>query len=434
MRAVPRNCLSAVLSGLILLASMAFAYAADEADSRWDGEHVVASRISGLHSPPASSDACTPAEVPDCVCTMVSDRPCLRARAEYLMWWTKGTHLPPLLTTSPDGTDRDAAGVLGQDGTQLVFGDSWADNRLRSGARLRFGYEFGACREYGLEGELLGLGSGGNGNFASTFSTGSPILARPLINAVTGQEDAQLIAFPQLADGQLRVGTCSDLYSAAALLRESWLTEQHARCDLVGGYRYLHFREDLNIEENLLSRDPSGLVQVGTRIDVFDRFRAINDFHGGELGMDAAFEHGPWTLELLARVALGNVHQIVQIHGETRVTTPGDPSVVRTGGLLALPSNSGTRSDNVFAALPQLGANLHWKLGEHLSLTGGYTCLVLSSLVRAGEQIDRTIDPSQLSPLLNVGGGQGQATRPHDPFLRTTFWAQGVNLGLQLTY
>jgi hypothetical protein len=101
---------------------------------------------------------------------------------------------------------------------------------------------------------------------------------------------------------------------------------------------------------------------------------------------------------------------------------------------LALPSNSGPQSDEAFAVLPQLGANLQWQFGEHLSLTCGYTCLVLSSVVRAGEQIDRTIDPSQLSPLLTGGGGQGPATRPQDPFLHTTFWAQGVNLGVQVTY
>ena len=38
------------------------------------------------------------------------DRPCCPAgrfwvQADYLSWWTKGTHLPPLVTTSGTGTD-----------------------------------------------------------------------------------------------------------------------------------------------------------------------------------------------------------------------------------------------------------------------------------------------------------------------------------------
>lgn len=435
MHARSRGELRVLLVGFLLLASRASMAATDEADPLAGGERPAISGIGDLKADTASVAARRPAECPECVSATSSEPPRLWVWTEYLMWWTKGTYLPPLLTTSPDGTDRDVAGVLGQDGTQVVFGDSWADNRLRSGARLRFGYELGDCREYGLEGELLGVGAGDNPDYASPFSTGSPILARPLIDAITGLEDAQLIAFPELADGQLRVWTSSDLYSAAALVRQNWLAGDLARWDLLGGYRYLRYQEILNFEENLISRDPGGLIQVGTQIDVLDRFRTANDFHGGEFGLEAALERGPWKLELLARVALGYVHQVVRINGETRVTTPGDPTVVRTGGLLALPSNSGTRADDAFAALPQIGANLQWQLGEHLSLTFGYTCLVLSSVVRAGEQIDRTIDPSQLSPLLTGGGGgQGPATRPQDPFLHTTFWAQGVNLGVQVTY
>jgi hypothetical protein len=409
--------------------------ATGEADAVADGQGTSISNIGDARAGGPGVEACQSAGYPQCVCPTSIELPRLWVRAEYLMWWTKGTYLPPLLSTSPDGTDREAAGVLGQYGTQVVFGDAWADHGPRSGARLRFGYEFGGCREYGLEAEMLSIGAGDGTDYASPFSTGSPILARPLINAITGVEDAQLIAFPELADGQLRVGTSSDLYSAAALVRQAWLAGECAQWDLLGGYRYFRYQEGLNVEESLVSRDPGGLIPVGTQIDVWDGFRTANDFHGGEFGLEAALERGPWTLELLARVALGYVHQVVRINGETHVTTPGDPTAVRTGGLLALPSNSGTNSDDAFAVLPQIGANLQWVLSEHLSLTCGYTCLVLSSVVRAGEQIDRTIDPSQLSPLLNGGGGvPSAATRPQDPFLRHAFWAQGVNLGLQLTY
>ena len=45
-------------------------------------------------------------------------------RADYLMWFTTGTRLPPLVTTSPQGTPANQAGVLGAPGTTILFGGS----------------------------------------------------------------------------------------------------------------------------------------------------------------------------------------------------------------------------------------------------------------------------------------------------------------------
>ena len=39
------------------------------------------------------------------------------ASADYLMWWVQGNQLPALVTTGP------GAGVLGQPGTSVLFGD-----------------------------------------------------------------------------------------------------------------------------------------------------------------------------------------------------------------------------------------------------------------------------------------------------------------------
>lgn len=171
-----------------------------------------------------------------------------------------------------------------------------------------------------------------------------------------------------------------------------------------------------------------------TRIDVGDQFQTANDFHGGELGLNWTLDRGPWTLDLLAKLALGNVHQVVEIDGRTLVTTPDDPPSFRAGGLLTLPSNMGTVSRDRFAVLPEWGVNVTRKATEHLSLTLGYNWLLLSNTVRTGDQIDRTIDSSQLSPLLNGTASATAATRPHNPFHQTTMWTHGVNLGLQLTY
>src|SRR5437588_12407155 len=41
--------------------------------------------------------------------------------ADYLHGWMQPAHLPPLVTTSPQGTARTSAGVLGLPTTSLLF-------------------------------------------------------------------------------------------------------------------------------------------------------------------------------------------------------------------------------------------------------------------------------------------------------------------------
>jgi hypothetical protein len=356
-------------------------------------------------------------------------------RGEYLTWWTSGNRLPPLLTTGLAGTDRDFAGVLGQAGTSLVFGDQRVDQNMRSGLRLRAGYWFDVCQHDGLEADWLSVGDGANTDFATPLSTGTPILARPLINAQTGLEDAQLVAYPGLVDGRMSVRTTSELDSVAVLLRRNWRDGPRARWDLVGGYRFLQFGESVVLSEHLISRAASPVVLPGTLVDVTDDFHTQNIFHGGEMGLDVSFGRGPLTVDVLAKVALGNVHQRIEIQGVTQVTKPGDLPFNQPGGLLALPSNAGVQTHDEFAVLPEVGLNLQWQIAPRLSLTGGCTWLLLTNVVRAGDQIDRHVDPSQLSPLLNVPAASAPAAlRPAVPFDTTTFWAGGANVGLQLSF
>jgi len=102
------------------------------------------------------------------------------------------------------------------------------------------------------------------------------------------------------------------------------------------------------------------------------------------------------------------------------------------GGVFAQPSNSGHHSRDRFAWIPEVTINLGANVTNNLSLFVGYNFLWISDVVRPGDQIDRAINPSQAALF---GGNQlvGPA-RPAVPFNETTFWAQGINFGLQLRY
>src|SRR5207253_2607656 len=72
---------------------------------------------------------------------MSGDRPARESdplwfSGEYLLWWTKGSNLPPLVTTGSPAAARP--GALGQPGTSVLFGGD-VDSGPRSGARFAGG-------------------------------------------------------------------------------------------------------------------------------------------------------------------------------------------------------------------------------------------------------------------------------------------------------
>ena len=64
----------------------------------------------------------------------------LYGSADYLLWWTKGDHLPPLVTTADPGTAlTPTTGALGQPTTRVLFGGDDVNDSARSGVRLTLG-------------------------------------------------------------------------------------------------------------------------------------------------------------------------------------------------------------------------------------------------------------------------------------------------------
>lgn len=353
------------------------------------------------------------------------------ARAEYLWWWTKGNDVPPLVTTSPATTPRVNAGVL--PGAQVLFGNDSISGEDRSGFRLTYGQWLDDCHKTGVEFNYFsvfddGSGDYDNGTAGGLGGNGLPILGRPFFNAQIGAQDALLVSFPGLVNGAVNIDTNSELHSASALLRQQYREGCRGRVDLLGGYRYFRFSESTTITNGLLATGAGriGDPPPGTTIFIEDRFAAGNTFHGGELGFAAVLYRDRFDLELLAKVALGNLHRVVDISGSRTTTIPGAAPATANGGLLALPTNIGVRSNNDFAALPEFGVNINYCLTDRVSLVGGYTLLMLTDVSRTGEQIDLSVNPTQINNGVLAG-----AARPQSQFTNETdFWAQGMNFGI----
>ena len=397
----------------------------------FDGPEANASPVadaSATADPPVL-DSLTPRRRHGCL-----DR--IWVEADYLLWWMKGDSLPPLVTTSPPGTIRNQAGVLGSPGTTTLFGDSHTNGELRSGGMITFGYWFDDCRTCGIEANFLMLESRNTGFNAA--SNGSTILARPFFDVVAGQQRSELIGFPGLVAGHVNVSdTSTGLLRAGAWFRQNLCAGCNPcssyRVDMLAGYRYLRLTDNLTIGEDLVSINPNNpnFVPVGTSLVVTDQFGTTNNFHGFDIGLTGEIQRGRWVFGWLTKVAVGVTFEEVDINGSTRVTVPGAAPVANVGGLLALPSNIGTYNRERFAVVPELGAWLGYQVTPRLRFTAGYNFLFWSEVVRAGNQIDTSINPNLLPP---ANGPVAGALRPAANIQGTSFWAQGISLGLQFNY
>lgn len=379
-------------------------------------------------------------------------------RADYLLWTTEGMDLPPLVTTSPTGTPRSMAGVLGEDGTSVLFGDSTIFEDSRSGGRIRGGIWWDPCHVFGMEGEYLALE-----NATETFSAssaGDPILARPFFDPVAGQETAELVAFPGLISGQVDVEAMTQFNSAGFRLRlnaanqtfcepcgagvcennflanefrssglpgtDHEYNQSSYRLDLLGGYRYLRLDDQLRITERLDSLDTT---TPGT-FDISDSFDTENRFNGGEIGLLFEVQRRRWSIELLTKIALGTTQQVVTINGQTTSDEAGDV-ITEPGGLLAQRTNMGTFETNQFSVVPELGVTVGYQLTSHMRLNVGYTMIYWSGVARAGDQIDLDVNPNLLPPETVPFTGPA---RPEFNLVESDFWAQGLNAGVDIRW
>ena len=353
-------------------------------------------------------------------------------QVDYLNWYQKGVNLPALVSTGPAAT----RGVIGQAGTTLLYGGDSILTDERDGIRVRFGWWLGNFPGWGIEAEHVGLDNETERFF--TQSTGTPIISRPFFDVTAGQENSVAVAFPVgVGPGSILIESESRLQSGAVRLRRQLLGCESVACsflrghevptssrlDFTLGYRFWQLDDQINIQDNN-TVGPPALGRVGT-LAITDRFRSKNQFNGFEFGFLWQARRGWWSLDALARLSVGNVLQTVDITGSTTRTQAGVVST-GTGGVLALPSNIGSYSREEFTMVPELGFTLGYQLTRRIRTNLGYSMIYWGNVARAGEQIDRNINPNQF-PF--AAGAVVPPNRPQFQFEQTDYWVQGLSFG-----
>jgi hypothetical protein len=367
------------------------------------------------------------------------------ARADYLLWWTKGMDIPPLVTGGPTG-------ILGDQNTTILYGGEPILDDVRSGVRVTLGGWLDCNRCYGIEGDYWYLGQKDTSFLAASNASGRPALYRPFYNVnprnddgsfdPPARADAELVSSPDALQGAVQVDAFSELSGAGIRFRRRLCCDtscvsycdsccrQHfvprsTRLDFLIGYRYLRLREGLSVRETLTSLLP--IPDEGS-FGIVDTFDTANNFNGVDLGVMWERSWGRWSLELLGKLALGNIEQVVKINGQTTIANSLTSNGEYVGGLLAQRTNIGEYHRDVFGVLPELGLTFAYQVTCNWRLSAGYSLLYLSRVVRPGEQIDLDVNPDLLPPEFSPFAG---LERPAFAFRDTDFWAQGLNFGLQ---
>lgn len=338
----------------------------------------------------------------------------LSFRGEYLALWSKSARSPNLLAGNLAGTD-------------ILAGGSDIDLGARSGARFTLGYWLNPCHDFALDVNYMFL-SEGTASFGMT-SDGSQTLTRPFYNVKTALPDAAIIAYDDQQTGEFAVNSTSELASVEVLFRKVLFQQPCRQLDFLVGYRYARLHENLAIDESTTYTSTVGDVPVGTVFDISDDFDAKNEFNGAEFGFVAKTRNCRWSLELLAKLALGRSQSQVGVSGATRIAEPDQAVQNYKSGMLALGTNRGDYSQSSFAVMPELGATLGYDLTSRLKATVGYTFLYWSQVARPGDQIDTNLNPTQFPP-----GTLSGVASPQCEFKMTDYWAQGINVGLDYRF
>ncbi len=302
---------------------------------------------------------------------------------EALSWHFSDSPVPfPIITD----------GVLGAPGTQVLLGDAALSTGSHRGARLHLEHAFDA--RWGVEGRAFGLQTRHAGaGVASSGEIGSIDLMLPYIDAITGEESGVALSQSQIYRGSAQEQLRNRLRGADLDLRWSLTTSTPWRLDVLGGLRYLDFREDwtLTTESPYLPAFEPDVWQTT------DRFDSRNRFYGAQLGLHAQWAAGRLVADTMLKVAVGTVRQSTRVQGTllTNDFTSFGPTQTFVGGYFAQPSNIGRHSRSELSVVPEAALDLGYRITDTLTVKLGYSWMQFSHVLRPGNQVNRTLNPTQ---------------------------------------
>lgn len=360
---------------------------------------------------------------------------CIRpyVQFDYLLYFMQNMSSKyPLVsagTTLSNGTTPNT-------GTTLLFGADNFEFNPFSGARVVFGLPIKCCPGWGFEMGTLILE---HRQDSFSLSAEDQTLSRPVIDANTDTPSALIIARPNFATGTVTAAAETQFWTLESNITKSLWDGPKVKVRGLVGFRYADLNEAIFVNQSSFFLPGTSSFFYGSlvspsRVDVLDQFQARNQFIGGQVGLHAECCYNRWRLALDEKLALGDMHQTSQIFGTSTIfLTPTSAPNTVPGGLLALSSNIGKHRNDRVSVLNEGNLQIGYKVSRCMEFTIGYSYMVIGNVSRPGDQIDPVINPTFLPTSLSYSSTFGP-NRPMVLFPQTSFWVQGVNFGINLSF
>lgn len=384
-------------------------------------------------SPLAAYSDGTPS--PDC-CSYESSFDIRRDRwwvdADYLLWTIKFSPEPvPLVATGP--VVPNLSPFLDLPGTSVLIGGHPIDLSWRSGGKFAIGCWLDDEHVFASEISYFFLGKRSHqSKVHSNGSDNSEFLAFPFINALTGSESSTRIALPGSFSGTATLTVSNELLGAEWNFLMSSSYDFYGNCKWLGGFRYWNFKDRLTFTTS----SPS-ITVPGDIFRTHDTFHTTNNFYGGLLGAEWRYRWCDLFFNIQGKVALGAMCEKLNIDGELVANEFSDSTKAETfdAGYLAMSTNNGRHTKTRFAVLPEVNINFGYQPKDWCSIEIGYSFLYVNSVLWAGNQVDRVINPTQAPAITNNPSTTPVGPkRPKALLKNAAFWAQGFNIGITASF
>jgi len=347
----------------------------------------------------------------------------LTLQAEALLLWQKASPTPvPIITD----------GLYGQAGTNVLLGGGDMDTNPNPGLRLSASYALD--KRLKLEGSFLYLGERSNSaSVESSGQIGSVDLLLPFYDVTQNRENVTELSYSPAYRGSARQELTNSLMGLEAGLAWALPSSGAWKTDLIGGLRWLQLKEEYAIDTSSPWNPPNPADIWNTH----DSFDTSNNFYGVQIGARTQYDQDNWFVGGTAKLGLGVMKQQVDISGSlvTNDFTNYGATQTYPGGYFALPTNIGSRSQSEFAVVPEIQLNVGYRLTPTASIFAAYSFLYANNVVRPGNQINRNINPTQSvsyvgEPPVSLEG----AAQPQASFNTSSYWAQGISVGLNVLF
>jgi hypothetical protein len=339
---------------------------------------------------------------------------------EYILWFLREGHVPPILTTS----SPTFAGRLGVGDTTVVYGDRRLKTRHDdefNGVRIALGWMDPSC-DFGVEARAFFLER--DSTYFKATSDGSQLLALAYTNPIDGLPSSRIIGGPTQQRGTLSGGFVGysriEWFGEEANAVVPLIADRPWRLDLLAGLRFLQMRD--RFEQTATSRSlPDGSTLYG----IMDNIRVGNAYYGAQVGLSGEHSFGRLFVQLRGTIGIGGDDEQVRTFGQSIVQTPQMRTVTQAG-LYVQPSNSGSVSHANFDSAGEVGVNVGYQVASWARISVGYTFLYWADPLRAGDQVDTVVNVRQAT--------MPAPARPALPLKGDALWAQGLNVGLELRW